>query len=215
MAKTTAPLLSFSASGQIGKTQVYGSWKGRSYVRRHVTPSNPQTAEQSLTRNAFSFLQAVFKIAPPLVQAPWELYAKGIVMTARNAFAKFNLPTLRTASDLTVFTMSPGAKGGLPPSAVVVTPGNDQLSVAVTPPAVLPTDWTITSAIVAVIPDQDPQTGVDFVSTAGEDLTDPYTVVLTGLESAALYQVFAWLKWLRPDGAIAYSPSIQSTGLTT
>jgi len=215
VAKVTAPLLSFGASGQIAQTQVYSKWKGRPYVRRQVIPSNPQTAEQSLTRNTFSWLQNVFKLAPSLFTDPWNAYAQGKVMTGRNAFTKQNLPVLRTETDLTNFIGSPGALGGLPPTAVVVTPGNDQLQVAVTAPSVVPSGWSVYSAIVAVIPDQDPQTEILYNISADEDLTSAYSITLTGLLSAQLYQVRAWLKWTRPDGLFAYSPSIDSTGLTT
>jgi len=211
MAKTTAPLLSFGGSGQIGKTMVYGSWKGRPYVRRHVIPANPQSAEQTITRNAFSFLQSVYKFAPALVTDVWEAYASGQVMTARNAFTKFSLPNIRGETDLDNLVLSGGANGGPPPTAAVATPGSGQLSVAVTAPSVLPQGWTIYSAIVAVIRDQDPDSGVLFTVTAGEDLTSAYAVVLTGL-TANLYQVRAWLKWNRPDGTFAYSPDIATTG---
>jgi len=211
MAKTTAPLLSFSASGQIAKTQVYSKWKGRGYVRRHVVPSNPQTAEQTLTRNAFTWLQSVYKLAPALVTAPWEAYAGGLVMTSRNAFTKSNLPILRPATDLSVMNMSPGALGGLPPATVVATPGAGQLSIAITAPATVPTGWTIAKAVAAVILDQNPQSDSDYTIDAGEDATSTYAVVLTGLD-AALYQVFGWLVWTRPDGKLAYSPSVQTTG---
>jgi len=215
VAKVTAPLLSFGASGAIAQTQVYAKWKGRSYVRRHVIPSNPQTAEQTLTRNSFTWLSNVYKVAPSLVTDVWTAYARGLTMTNRNAWVKKNLPDIRTATDLNTFTMSPGALGGLPPASCVVTPGNDQLSMAIAAPAVSPTGWTVTSAIAAVIPDQNPQSAILYNISAGEDLTAAYVVLLTGLLNAQLYQVFAWLKWLRPDGLVAYSPSIQTTGLTT
>jgi len=214
MAKTTAPLLSFSASGQIAKTQVYSKWKGRGYVRRHVVPSNPQTSEQTLTRSAFSWLQAVYKLAPPLVTAPWEAYANGLVMTSRNAFTKQNLGVIRPETDLNTFIMSPGALGGLPPVTAVPTPGNDQISIAVVAPTTVPTGWTIYSAVGAVIKDQDPQTDTDYTITAIEDLTSTYTCVLTGLD-AVLYQTFAWFIWTRPDGKLAYSPSVQSSATPT
>jgi len=214
VAKVTAPLLSFGASGQIAQTQVYAKWKGRPYVRRQVIPSNPQTAEQNLTRNTFTWLQAVFKLAPSLFTAPWDAYAQGKVMTGRNAFTKQNLPNLRSETDLTNFVGSPGALGGLPPASVVVTPGNDQLTVDVTAPATLPSGWTIAKAVVAAIPDQDPQSDADYVITAGEDATSTYQVVLA-LADATLYQVGAWFVYNRPDGSLAYSASVQTTGLTT
>jgi len=214
MAKTTAPFLGFGASGSVAKTLVASKWKGRSYVRQHVTPANPNSSEQQLTRNTFSWLQAVWKVAPTLVQDVWTLFAKGKVLTNRNAFTKFNNGQLRTETDLTNLTLSPGALGGLPATAVVATPGSGQLSVAVTEPTVLPDGWTIASAIVAVIPDQNPQSATLYNSFAGEDVSSPYTVVITGLD-AVLYQVRAWLKWTRPDGSTAYSPDIATTGTPT
>jgi len=215
MAKTTAPLLSFGASGQIGKAMVMSKWRGRPYARQHVIPGNPQTAEQSLTRDTFSWLQAVWKQAPTLFQDPWAAYANGKVLTDRNAFTKFNLPSLRDAADLLLMQASPGALGGLPPISITVTPGNDQLTVACAAPATLPVDWTVYAAEFAVIKQQEPGVGTDYQITCMEDLAAAYSQVFAGLADATTYMCFAWLKWLRPDGRYAYSPSISATGLTT
>lgn len=214
MPKTTAPLLSFGASGQIAKTMVYASWKGRQYARRHVVPANPQSSEQTKTRSVFTWLQAVYKLAPSLVTDVWKLYAKGVVMTDRNAFTKLNNGELRPGTDLSLMTMSPGALGGLPASSQAITPGTGSLSVAVTVPTTLPQGWTITSAITAIIRGQDPHSGVLYNISALEDTTAPYTNAFTGL-GAHQFEVFTWLKWLRPDGSIAYSPSIHSSGTST
>lgn len=46
MAKVTGPLQSFSASGQIAKSIVFGAWKGVNYVRKYVIPANPQSSGQ-------------------------------------------------------------------------------------------------------------------------------------------------------------------------
>jgi len=210
MAKTTAPLLSFGGSGQIGKTMVYGSWKGRPYVRRHVIPANPQSAEQTVTRNAFSFLQSVYKFAPAEITDVWTSYASGLVMTARNGFTKLNLPVIRGEADLDLLTLSGGSLGGPPPTGMTPTPGSGTLTVDVAVPAVLPQGWTINKAVVAAIADQDPDSGTLFTITAGSDATSTYQVVLSGLD-AVLYQVRAWLVWNRPDGSLAYSPDIADT----
>jgi len=215
LAKTTAPLLSFGASGQIAKSMVMSKWRGRPYARRHVTPANPQTAEQSLTRDTFSWLQAVWKVAPVEVTAPWLVYSNGKVLTDRNAFTKFNLSNLREAVDLTDMLFSPGALGGLPPASITVTPGNDQITVACAAPGVLPTGWTITSAILGVMADQEPGVGTSYNITAFEDTAAAYTHDFTGLASVADYVGFAFLKWLRPDGKIAYSPSLSDIQQTT
>jgi len=215
MAKPTAPLLSFGASGQIGKSLVFSKWRGQPYARRHVIPGNPQTAEQSLTRDTFSWLQAVWKQAPTLFQDPWASYANGKVLTDRNAFTKFNLPNLRDAADTALMVASPGSLGGLPPATFTVTPGNDQLTLACTAPAVLPVGWSVYAAEFALIASQEPGVGTSYQITCMEDLASAYSQVFTGLANAALYQCFAWLKWLRPDGRYAYSPSVTTTGLTT
>lgn len=207
LAKTTAPLLSFGAAGQIGKTQVYAVWKGRSYARRYTTPANPRSTEQTLTRDTFSWLQQVYKFAPAAITNVYELYAKGKVLTARNAFTRTNLSGLREASDLTNFMFSPGALGGPPPIAVGHAGGSGTITQTVDPPAVLPTGWTITAAWGACIRDQDPQSGILYQTYAASDATSPYAPVISGL-TAGEYWAQAWLEWLRPDGLIAYSPSL-------
>lgn len=50
MAKTVAPLQSFSASGKIGKSLVFFSHLGRNVVRGLVTPKNPKTEAQGAQR---------------------------------------------------------------------------------------------------------------------------------------------------------------------
>ncbi|CAK0782151.1 conserved hypothetical protein [Gammaproteobacteria bacterium] len=51
MAKVKGPLMSMEASGTYGGTLTFGKWKGRAYVRQHVTPRNPNSAGQALGRN--------------------------------------------------------------------------------------------------------------------------------------------------------------------
>ncbi len=214
MARTTAPLLSFGASGQIAKTQVYSTWRGIPYVRRHVIPSNPQTSEQTLTRSAFAWLQNVYKYAGPLWTAAWHAYATGQQFTDRNAFTKINLPDLRPATDLATLVASPGNLGGIPMATVVGSGAAAHLVVTATAPASVPTGWTLTSVILAAILDQDPQSDIDYATFEFEDTTDPYTHDFTPV-AAGDYRIFAWGKWTRPDGRIAYSPSIGASRTVT
>lgn len=51
MAKTTAPFLSLAASGTFAKTLTASKWKGRSYMRLRVIPSNPKTVGQLTNRS--------------------------------------------------------------------------------------------------------------------------------------------------------------------
>lgn len=206
MAKITGPLLSFGARGSIGKTIVAASWKGRNYMRQHVVPSNPNTTAQQNQRALFRWLNAVYKTAPSLVTAAWDAYASGQVMTGRNGFVKINGPLLFGQTDLQLLTFSGGAKGGLPAAGMTATGGALQITVALTAPA-LPDGWTIAQAEAAVIADQDPFTENLYTISSGFDISDPYSIVITGLTAATPYQVCGWFKYNKPDGSIAYGPA--------
>lgn len=61
MAKATGPLFSMDASGKFGGALVFGKWKGRNTIRQLVTPSNPQSANQEVARNAVRVMAAAQK----------------------------------------------------------------------------------------------------------------------------------------------------------
>lgn len=216
MAVVSAPLLSFGASGQVAKSMVYASWKGRPYVRRFTIPSNPQSSGQTLTRSAFSWLNSVWKVAPENFRTAWVAAAKGQVLTDRNLFIKQNLPTLRPQADLTGLVMSPSAKGGLI-GDITVTPGAGQITVAGVPPSPLPSGWTVIRMIAAIIKQQDPQSGTDFDVLVMEDLTSPYSVVFTQPGSAEHWMAGAWFEYQKSALAtdLAYGPSVGVDTLTT
>lgn len=214
MARTVAPLLSFDAGGQIAKTQVYSKWKGRPYVRRYVLPANPNTLQQQATRNAFKWLMEAWKFMPAIATQAWDLYGSSLQITDRNAWAKANTSTLRTATTLDDLVVSPAARSGIVAGSMGLTPGDDQITVALTAP-LLPNGWTITSAYALAIPQQNPQTEADYRMVAGDDDSSPYSIVLTGLQSAVEYLVGGWFEYAKPDGSIAYGQSLQDTVTTT
>lgn len=214
MSRVTAPLLSFGASGQVAKTQVYSTWKGLPYVRRYVIPANPQSASQTLTRSTFANLNTMWKFAAAGVITAFNAYVAGKALTARNALIQANLSNLRSQANLANLILSHGALGGFAPADLTLTPGSGQIEAALDAP-VLPTGWTIAAAWAAAIPDQDPQTGTDWIMVDGTDATDPYAVVLTGLTPATLYRVCAWFSFVRPDGRTAYGVSINDTATPT
>lgn len=211
MSKVTAPLLSFGAAGQVGKSMVFAKWKGRPYVRQLVIPANPNSTEQQVTRNLFSWLQNAFKFAPTNVVSAYAAYADGQVMTDRNAFVKINLGPMRTDTDLANLLPSPGAKSGFPNATTTFTPAAGQITVAATAPT-LPAGWSVQSMQAAAIRDQDPDSGTLFTWDSDQDLTDPYSLVLAGL-AAADWLVAAWFVYTRPDGTLAYGPA--STSIET
>jgi hypothetical protein len=202
MSKVTAPLLSFGASGQIAKTQVFGTWRGISYVRRHVVPANPRTADQTQTRTVFNYLNQVWKLMAAGAQAPWTAYATGKPLINRNAWIKFNLPNLRAAADNSSLDGSPGSGGGLPMSAFAAAGGVGTINVTFTAPAV-PAGWSVTASHAFAYPSDDPHSATDFTSTYDTNAVAPYTVALA--VDAGDYVVTGWIEYAKPDGSVAYS----------
>ena len=210
MAKTTAPLLGFSASGQIGKAVVHAKWKGVTYARAHVVPANPKTTAQLAQRAMFTNLSYMYKVAPALFTESWLLAAKGQPQTDRNMFIGKNRKALFGKANMQLFVFSSAVGGGLPTGAVTPTPGSGSISLAIVAPA-LPTGWTITEAIAAAFKDQAPTTAATIQLVAGDDTTSTYAVVLSGLTSSALYTYGAWFKYAKPDGSVAYGPATNGT----
>lgn len=132
-------------------------------------------------------------------------------MTAQNRVQQQNIATLRTATVLDDMVLSPGARGGIPPASISITPGSGTLTVAVTAPS-LPTGWTITAAQGVVIRDQDPHDPILASPVAVEDTTSTYSLVFSGLTGSEIYQVGVWLKWMTPAGDAAYSVALRDQG---
>ncbi|HDZ44100.1 MAG TPA: hypothetical protein ENH80_09180 [Phycisphaerae bacterium] len=207
MAKVTAPLLSFGASGTIAKVQTYASWRGVPYVRRHVIPANPKSTDQTLTRNIFTNFNTRWKQGGPLMRAPWDRFAVGQKFVGRNSYMGKNLQATRGDADMAAYIGSPGAKGGLPAASIALTTvAANGIECVVTVPTP-PTGWTLTSAIATCLKDQTPEATVTDVVQEIEDASAPYSCDFTGLDTVDYY-VQAWLKWAKPDTSIAYGASI-------
>ena len=209
MAKVTAPLLSFGASGTIAKVQTYAKWRGVPYARKHVIPANPKSTAQTLTRDIFTNFNTRWKQGGPLMRAPWDRFAVGQALVGRNSYMGKNLNLTRGDVDMAAYIGSPGAKGGLPASTLVLTTvAALGIEAVITVPAA-PTGWTLTSAIATCLVDQTPELAVADIVQEGEDVATPFQVDFTGL-TAVTYFVQAWLKWAKPDTsiavAVAYSP---------
>lgn len=209
MAKTTAALLSFEGSGQVAKTLVYARWRGVQYARRHVVPANPRTTAQTLVRNTFAALREMWKLAPALVVAPWDEFARGRPFTGMNKFVGENLRVVRGELDMNNFIGSPGARGGPPPVSVTAVTGANagEVSVTIVAPA-SPPGWAVTQAVACAFPDFVPDSIFSGPFVAGFDAATPFVIVLAGLPAGVNCQVAGWLQWEKPDGSVAYSVGI-------
>lgn len=217
MAKVQGPLLSIGASGQIGQSHVYSRWKGRPYTRRYVTPANPQSTEQTKTRQVFTFLNDLWRTSPADFQTPWTAFAQGKVLTNRNAFLSKNVKLLRPKGSPELNTleglfMSPGAKGGLSFPITIATGGGAAGTMAITAsdPDPLPSGWTVVGMKAAAILEQDPQAPDSTEIIVGTDAASPWSITLTGLDAGADYAVGAWFVFQRSSNALdlAYGPAV-------
>lgn len=212
MAKTTAPLLSFGANGQIAKSMVMSSWRGVPYARRYVVPANPNTQAQQLTRSVFKTLQQFFALAPGPVIAAFDLYATGRPFMGRNAFTSRNLAVLRDGdpeNSMAGLITSPGARGGLPPAAIIADVVASDITVTLTLPQI-PAGWTLTQAIAVAFIDQAATAEFGATIHSAVDAADPFEPVLLGLDPGD-YVVSGFLQWEKPDGTTAYSRSLATT----
>lgn len=220
MAKVTSPLLSIGARGQIGRSQVYASWRGVPYARQRVIPANPNTSQQQLTRNTLDSLMEQYKRTGPLGRAPWISATTGRPLTDRNQVIKTNLGPLRQEADMALYQGSPGSLSGLPPTSVSADggTGSGEIDVTVDSPQE-PAGWTLDSVVAIAFPDRAPNVlPTAFVAEAENDSPtagSSTVVTLTGLQADVLHVVSAWPVWSRPDGRTAYGPSLTDTATST
>lgn len=213
MGKVTGGLLSLRARGSVADTLTFATWKGRPYVRQKVIPANPNTVAQQTTRTLFRVASGLWKNMGPLWQGPWDSAAQGQVKTGRNIFIAEFVRRLRGDANLDDLLFSPGSKGGPAPASVTAVAGVGQVTITVVPPS-LPTGWTVTACQAALLGDSDPLLITNFASGEGEDLAAPYDIVI-GSAAGVLAQCGGWVKYAKPDGSVAYSPSLNDTATPT
>lgn len=209
MAKVRGPLLSMRASGAIGQSQIYATWRGIPYVRQYAVPSNPNTTEQALTRTVFAALNAIFRNFGPLAKEVWTLYATGRKFTDRNGWLSKNIASLREAATMEDMMVSPGVRSGPALDAFAAVAGglSGELDVTITP-GTLPTGWTVESVVAVAVADQDPHDPWDGLIKEGTTAAPgPYEVTLSGFAGGQTCIVSGFARYVRPDGTIAISAS--------
>jgi len=90
MVKVIGPLGGFDASGSLAGSIVFSKWKGRNYVRRLVTPSNPRSGSQVGLRSVFGFLAQQWANLTTIEQATWDARAAQTNISPFNAYTSFN-----------------------------------------------------------------------------------------------------------------------------
>lgn len=132
MAKVTGPLLSMDASGTVGNAMVFSKWKGRSYVRSWVRPSNPKTPAQVANRAMMKYLSQLWHSLAALTRASWATLGAQLKASPFNAYVKENqknwqqgLAPIQTPTDARAAAVNM-------PATITATAGNRQATVTVT-----------------------------------------------------------------------------------
>ena len=63
MAKVQGPLMSMGASGTIGKSITFGTWKGIKTARQRVVPANPKTVAQVAQRSIMKTVVGFWRVS--------------------------------------------------------------------------------------------------------------------------------------------------------
>lgn len=208
MAKVTAPLFGFSATGTIAKSVTFGSWKGVPYARQRVTPANPRSQGQTATRSVFSAMSLAWKSVPGVVASVFADAVQGKPETSRNRFIGSNVSALREQTDLSALILSPGTRSAPGIGALVGVAGSlaGEIDLTYGVPT-LPTGWTLDKAHIIAIPDALASDIAEWSFTAFTDEPATGSITLDGLTASTAYAVCAFLEVTRPDGRIAYSAS--------
>lgn len=76
---------------------VFSKWRGVNYMRKLVTPSNPNTAAQQAVRTALKHLVLFWQSVAPVFRDAWNLYASGKPKSGFNCFVGSNVVNERDA----------------------------------------------------------------------------------------------------------------------
>jgi len=171
--------MSLDASGTIAGAIVFSKWKGRSYVRRHSIPANPQSGMQVSMRALMRFLSqswTLLDVAP----AAWEPGAESLRISPFNNFIRENM--IRWRQYRGPSAGYPADESGGAPSAPTTTPVGGvhsiQLSIADgdTPPDLAwiihrsPTTGftpSLDNVVAVIMPTATPTIYIDHPLTAG------------------------------------------------
>lgn len=111
--------MSLNASGTLGKTLTAASWKGRSYMRLRVIPSNPRSPAQTGNRAMMKFLAQIWAGLSSPTQASWDDLAKQGQYSPFNAFVSINQSRYATGRAPTA--EYPAAEATTPATPALIT----------------------------------------------------------------------------------------------
>jgi hypothetical protein len=117
MVKVKGPIGSAAATGTFGGSAVFSRWKGRTYVRTKITPTNPKTALQVANREMLAFLAQQWHNIPNADQATWYQLAFQKQVSFYHAYVALNLDRWRHFKPPT--QLHPATETGTLPTATL------------------------------------------------------------------------------------------------
>lgn len=120
MVKVYGPLFSLDASGTLAKAVTFSKWKGRSYVRQRVIPSNPQSGPQTGMRAMLKFLSQQWTNLSIAEKADWLTRATATTISNFNAYVSYDQSRWRNY--LNPSKLDPADETGTAPDAPTTTP---------------------------------------------------------------------------------------------
>lgn len=85
---TLAPIVS-DAAGKLAGV-VFSRWKGRNYARKLITPANPQSAAQTVVRNALARCVELWRSLSAVMKTQLDTFATGERMSGYNWYVGQN-----------------------------------------------------------------------------------------------------------------------------
>lgn len=101
-----SPIVS-EVSGSVGDA-TFAKWKGQSYIRARVTPSNPKTAAQTAVREAMKETVALWQALTDDMQGYFGAGVSGESLSGYNSFVKRNRTAIQQDEGLTGPKRPPG-----------------------------------------------------------------------------------------------------------
>lgn len=95
MVKLKGPGLSTAAAGTIGDIMTYSSTKGRAYVKKRPTPTQPRSGLQVSMRAMMTFLTKQWKQLTANQQATWKDIYSDTQPNTYNSYLRYNLERWR------------------------------------------------------------------------------------------------------------------------
>lgn len=178
MAKVTLPLISVDASGSLGKSIVFGNWRGVRYARQHVTPAQPRTNAQVAQRNLLRWVVRAWQYLPAVGQNGWIEAARNTSLTGYNLFSKRNLQLLNGETAISNVVVSPGQSGATNVESLSASYAAGEISWSATLGSTIPGTQVVAVHVIAFV-QQNPYG--DFVPPVrvSSDSTSPYAGAVT------------------------------------